>query len=84
MTLSDFRADDPQLWSYPQEFLAAARTECPVAPLPGDAGYILTRYSDVRAASMRVREFSNTRPVFGSGDPELEEIAAGGIRRCPR
>jgi cytochrome P450 len=83
MTLSDFRADDPQLWSYPQEFFATARAECPVAELPGGGGYVITRYDDVRAASMRVREFSNTRPVFGAGDPELEEIAARGYPEVP-
>jgi cytochrome P450 len=83
MTLSDFRADDPNLWSYPQEFFATARAECPVAELPGGGGYVITRYDDVRAASMRVKEFSNTRPVFGAGDPELEEIAAQGYPEVP-
>jgi cytochrome P450 len=83
MTISDFRADDPRLWSYPQDFFAAARAECPVAELPGGGGYVITRYDDVRAASMRVRDFSNTRPLFGAGDPELEEIAARGYPEVP-
>jgi cytochrome P450 len=78
MRINDFRADDPQLWSRPEEFFAVARAQCPVAELPGGGGFVITRYEDVRAASMRVREFSNTRPVFGAGDPELEEIAARG------
>jgi cytochrome P450 len=83
MSLDDIDTSDPNFWSFPEPFFAASRAECPVAKIPGDAGYILTRYDDVRAASMRVKEFSSTRPVFGAGDPELEAIAAKGYPEVP-
>src|SRR5438132_255528 len=83
MKLDEFDGTDPDFWSFPEKFFAAARAECPVAKLPGDAGYIVTRYDDVRSASMRVKEFSNTRPIFGEGDPELEEIAKRGYPEVP-
>ncbi|MGH3492229.1 MAG: cytochrome P450 [Sciscionella sp.] len=82
MTLEQFSPDDPRTWSHPERFFAAARTQCPVAPFPG-GGYVVTRWDDVRAASMRVKDFSNTRPVFGAGDPELEAIAADGYPEVP-
>ncbi|MGH3745153.1 MAG: cytochrome P450 [Mycobacteriales bacterium] len=81
--MDEVDVNDPDFWSFPEPFFAAARSECPVAELPGDSGYILTRYDDVRAASMKVKQFSNTRPVFGTGDPELEEIAKRGYPEVP-
>jgi cytochrome P450 len=83
MKLEDFDASDPDFWSFPEEFFRISRTECPVAKLPGDSGYILTRYDDVRSASMKVKQFSSTRPVFGEGDPELDAIAAKGYPEVP-
>ena len=82
-SLDQFSADDPDFWSFPEEFFRASQQTCPVAGLPGGGGYILTRYDDVRTASMRVKDFSSTRPVFGEGDPELEEIAKRGYPEVP-
>jgi cytochrome P450 len=81
--LDQFDADDPDFWSFPEEFFQISQDICPVAKLPGDGGYILTRYDDIRAASMRVKDFSSKRPVFGEGDPELEEIAKRGYPEVP-
>jgi cytochrome P450 len=82
-SLDQFDADDPEFWSFPEEFFQVARDTCPVAKLPGDGGYVLTRYDDIRTASMRVKDFSSKRPVFGEGDPELEEIAKRGYPEVP-
>jgi cytochrome P450 len=78
MSIDDFDASDPDFWSFPEEFFRASQAKCPVAKLPGDSGYILTRYEDVRSASVRVTEFSSWRPIFGEDDPELAAIAARG------
>lgn len=83
VSLDGFDAEDPELWSNPEEFFRAARNACPVAEIPGGGGYVLTRYDDVRTASMRVKDFSSTRPVFGEGEPELEEIAKRGYPEVP-
>jgi cytochrome P450 len=82
-TLDQFNADDPEFWSFPEEFFRISRDTCPVAKLPGESGYVLTRYDDIRTASMRVKDFSSKRPVFGEGDPELEEIAKRGYPEVP-
>ncbi|WP_083896170.1 cytochrome P450 [Nocardia jiangxiensis] len=79
MNLEEFPASDPEFWSHPEQFLEHSRATCPVTKLPGDAGYIMTRYDDVRAASVRVKEFSSNRPGFGQDDPELAAIAAQGL-----
>ncbi|GAB7007472.1 cytochrome P450 [Nocardioides sp. AN3] len=78
MTSNDLDTVDESFWAYPEEFFRASQAGCPVAKLPGESGYILTRYDDVRAASVRVKDFSSHRPIFGEGDPELEAIAATG------
>jgi cytochrome P450 len=83
MQTKDFDAADPDFCAFPEEFFRLSQAQCPVAKLPGDSGYILTRYDDVRAASVRVRDFSSTRPVFGAGDPDLEAIAALGYPEVP-
>lgn len=83
MSIDDFDLQDPGLWSCPETFFRTARRECPVVTMPGDFGYIVTRYDDVKSASTRTKEFSNTRDVFGSGDPELEAIAAEGYPEVP-
>jgi cytochrome P450 len=79
----DHYTSDGDFWAYPEEFFRASQAGCPVAKLPGESGYILTRYDDVRSASVRVKEFSSHRPVFGEGDPELEAIAASGYPEVP-
>jgi cytochrome P450 len=82
--LDEFDAADPEFWSSPDEYFAVAREQCPgAAELPGGGGYVITRYDDVRTASMRVKDFSSRRPVFGEGDPELEEIAKKGYPEVP-
>ena len=78
MSTQDTDIADESFWAHPEEFFRASQAGCPVAKLPGESGYILTRYDDVRAASVRVKEFSSHRPIFGAGDPELEAIAATG------
>jgi cytochrome P450 len=82
-TFDQFDADDPDFWSFPEAYFQLARDTCPVAKLPGESGYVLTRYDDIRTASMRVKDFSSKRPVFGEGDPELEEIAKRGYPEVP-
>jgi len=78
MTTDEHDTATAEFWSHPEEFFRKARSQCPVAELPGDGGYIITRYDDVVAASRRVKEFSSRRPVFGANDPELAAIAAEG------
>jgi cytochrome P450 len=68
---SDVRAD-------PRAFFKAARDQCPVYHDEAAGTRWLTRYDDIRAASRRVPEFTNVRPIFGVDDPEVEAIMANG------
>ena len=69
---------DPAVQSRPYDLYRRLRDEHPVYRMPETGFYVVTRYDDVRAASVRVGEFSSRRPIFGQGDPELEAIAARG------
>jgi cytochrome P450 len=79
----DVDTSAPEFWSDPTPFFAALREQCPVFKLPDEQGYIVSRFDDVKAASMKPEVYSSTRPIFGGGDPELEAIQAKGYPIVP-
>ncbi len=73
-----FDLGSPEVLAEPDEVFARMRAECPVFHDEAINTYVLTRYEDVRTAAAQPLIFSSHRPIFGSGDPELEAIAAQG------
>ncbi len=83
MKPDEFDTSAPDFWADPQPFFASLRAECPAFLLPEDQGYVISRYSDVKSASMRPKVYSSFRPIFGGGDPELEAIQQTGYPIVP-
>ena len=67
MNLDDIDTSDPSFWSFPDEWFKVSRDQCPVAKIPGDAGVILTRYDDVRSASMRIKAAATLEVMLNFG-----------------
>ena len=80
MTIESYDPAAPETLSRPEKFFAAMRRECPVFHDAQSNSYYLSRHADVREAARRPNTFSSHRPIFGTGDPELETIAAEGFR----
>lgn len=77
-TTPHFDLTSPEVLADPDSTFEQMRQQCPIYHDQAVNTYVLTRFEDVRAAAANPAVFSSHRPIFGKGDPELEEIAAKG------
>jgi cytochrome P450 len=68
----------PEYNACPYAVYDEARTTSAAHQIPEVGAYLLTRFDDVLAAARTPQHFSNHRPNFGAGDPEVEAIMAEG------
>jgi len=78
--IADFDPFDLDVVREPHAFHAALRREAPLYRLPNGAWYLISRYRDVRDATMNVEVFSSKLVAVmmqGQENPELLMLSAG-------
>jgi cytochrome P450 len=68
----------PEYNACPYAFYNDARDRSAAYQIPGVGAFLLTRFDEVLQAARTPQQFSNHRPKFGAGDPEVEAIMAKG------